>query len=83
MFCPASLIRHVCLLWPASLIWWLCHPLLLFLNISIDNDSDDKHHAQPVSSLAPAPSTTSQLPRWVCSTREGIGDLVGDPTDQR
>jgi hypothetical protein len=25
---------------------------------------------------------TPPLPRWVCSTREAVGDLVGDPSDQ-
>ena len=31
MFRHASLIRHMCLLRPTNLIWWLCHSLLLFL----------------------------------------------------
>ena len=31
IFWPTSLIRHMCLLQPASLIWRLCHSLLLFL----------------------------------------------------
>ena len=51
-------------------------------DISLDTDSDDEHPPPPVSSPAPAPPTTSQLPRWVHSTRESVGDLVGDPIDQ-
>ena len=31
IFWPTSLIRHMCLLRPTSLIWRLCHFLLLFL----------------------------------------------------
>ena len=46
-------------------------------DISSDIDSDDEHSPTPVS-----PPTTSQLPRWVRSTREVAGDLVGDPTNQ-
>jgi hypothetical protein len=52
-------------------------------DISSDTDSDDEHPPLPVSSPAPAPPTTSQLPQWVRYTRESVGDLVGDPTDQR
>ena len=52
-------------------------------NISSDIDSDDEHPPPPISPPAPSPSTTSQLPQWVSSTREAIGDLVGDHTDQR
>ena len=51
-------------------------------DISSDNDKDDEHPSSPVSSPAPAPPTTSQLPRWVRSTCEAVGDLAGDPTDQ-
>jgi len=52
-------------------------------DISSDTDSDDEHPPLPISPPAPTPLTTSQLPRWVRSTRESAGDLVGDPTDQR
>jgi hypothetical protein len=52
-------------------------------DISSDTDSDDEHPPLPVSSPTPTPPTTSQLPRWVCSTHESAGDLAGDPTDQR
>ena len=47
-------------------------------NISSDTDSDDEHPPPP----APAPLTTSQLPRWVRSTRKAASDLIGDPTNQ-
>ena len=85
MFWPASLIRHMFLLHPVSLIWRLCHLILLFLTtiLSSDTDSDDDHPPPSVSPPAPAPPTTSQLPRWVRCTREAAGDLAGDPTDQR
>ena len=52
-------------------------------DISSDTDSDDEHPPLPASPLAPTPPTTSQLPRWVHSTRESAGDLVGDLTDYR
>ena len=45
---------------------------------SSDTDSDDENPPPPVPPPAQAPSTTSQLPRWVHSTRE----YVGDSTDQ-
>jgi hypothetical protein len=53
---------------------------------SSNDDSEDENppphaHLPPYDSfeleLAPAPP----LPRWVCSTREEVGDLVGDPSD--
>ena len=51
-------------------------------DISSDTNSDDEHPPPPVSSPAPAPSITSQLPRWVRSTCEAVGDLGCDPTDK-
>ena len=45
---------------------------------SSDDESEDENpplHTQPPPSLAP------QLPKWVCSTREVVVDLVSDPTD--
>ena len=50
---------------------------------SLDTDSDDENHPLPVPPLALAPSTTSQLPQWVLSSREAAGDIAGDPTNQR
>ena len=86
-FQPTSLIRHMCLLHPTILIWWMLHPLLLFLkknpsNRSLDTDSDDENPPLHVPPPSPAPPITPQLPQWVCSTRESIGDLVGDPIDK-
>jgi hypothetical protein len=53
---------------------------------SSDDDSEDGNpppptHLPPDESfkLAPAPS----FPRLVRSTQEAVGDLVGDPSDQR
>lgn len=50
-------------------------------DISSDTKGDDEH-PPPISPPALAPSTTSQLPRWIRSTCESTGDLVRDPTDQ-
>ena len=46
-----------------------------------DDDSEDENPPPPghVPPIAPAPI----LPRWVRSTSEVAGDLVGDPRDQR
>ena len=52
-------------------------------DISSDTNNDDEHPPLPTSPPAPAPPTTSQLPRWVRSTCEAAGDLAGDPRDQR
>ena len=45
-----------------------------------DDDSEDENPPPPthVPPIAPAPI----LPRWVRSTCEVVGDLVGDPRDQ-
>ena len=51
-------------------------------NISSDTNSDDEHPPPPISPPSPTPLTTSQLPRWVCSTHESPGDLARYPTDQ-
>ena len=52
-----------------------------FPTIVSDDDSEDENPPPPayVPPIAPA----SILPRWVCSTCEAAGDLVGDPRDQR
>jgi hypothetical protein len=55
---------------------------------SSNDDSEDENppppaHLPPVGSieheLAPAPP----LPKWVRTTQETVGDLIGDPIDQR
>ena len=45
-----------------------------------DDDNEDENPPLPahVPPVAPAP----MLPRWVHSTCEAAGDLVGDPRDQ-
>jgi hypothetical protein len=54
---------------------------------SSDDDSEDENpplpaHPPPDESFEPKPAPAPPLPRWVCSTREVVGDLVGDPSDQ-
>jgi hypothetical protein len=55
-----------------------------------NDDSDDENpppptHLPPDESFEPepTPAPTPPLPRWVHSTREEAGDLVGDPSNQR
>ena len=52
-----------------------------FPTLDFDDDSEDESPPPPthVPLVAPAP----MLPRWVHSTCEAAGDLVGDPRDQR
>jgi hypothetical protein len=55
---------------------------------SSDDDSEDENppllaHPPPDESFEPEPTPDPPLPRWVCSTREAAGDLVGDRSDQR
>jgi hypothetical protein len=55
---------------------------------SSDDDSKDENppspaHLPPDESFEPEPAPAPLLPRWVCSTREAAGDLVGNPSDQR
>jgi hypothetical protein len=54
---------------------------------SSDDDSEDENtppptHLHPNESFEPKTTTTPLLPRWVHSTRDAVGDLVGDPSDQ-
>jgi hypothetical protein len=64
-------------------------PVPSFVLVSSSNDdSEDENtpppaHLPPDESFEPEPALTPSLPRWVCSTREAIGDLVGDPSYQR
>jgi hypothetical protein len=70
-----------------------CEPSLVFvpsyvLVSSSDDDSEDENppphtHLPPDESLEIEPTPSPPLPRWVHSTREATGDLVGDPSDQR
>jgi hypothetical protein len=57
----------------------------------LDSSSDDEREDEnpppsadipPDESLEPEQAPVPSLPRWVCSTREAVGDLVGDPSDQ-
>jgi hypothetical protein len=55
---------------------------------SLDDDNEDENpplpdHLPPVESFVPKPTPTPLLPRWVHSARQAIGDLVGDPSNQR
>jgi hypothetical protein len=72
-----------------------CEPSLAFVPSSVPilvsssyDDSEDENpplpsHLPPDESFEPEPTPAPQLPRWVHSTREAIGDLIGDPSDQR
>jgi hypothetical protein len=70
-----------------------CEPYSTFvpssdLVSSSDDDSEDENppppaHPPPDESFEPEPTPAPPLPRWVRSTREAAGDLVGDPSDQR
>jgi hypothetical protein len=58
------------------------------LNSSSDDDSEDENPPPPADippdeSFEPEQAPVPSLPRWVHSTREAAGDLVGDPSDQR
>jgi hypothetical protein len=56
---------------------------------SLNDDSEDENPS-PSTRLPldesfehePTPTPAPPLPRWVYSTREAVGDLVGDPSDQ-
>jgi hypothetical protein len=55
---------------------------------SSDDDNEDENppsptHLPPDESFEPEPTPSPQLPRWVRSTREAVGDIVGDPSDHR
>jgi hypothetical protein len=70
-----------------------CLPSSVFVPSSIlvsysDDDNEDENppppsHLPPDESFEPEPTLSPPLPRWVHSTREVVGDLVGDPSDQR
>jgi hypothetical protein len=54
---------------------------------SSDDESEDENPPPPAhppldDSFEPEPTLVPTLPRWVRSTREEAGDLVGDPSNQ-
>jgi hypothetical protein len=60
----------------------------ILVSSSSDDDSEDENpplpaHLPPDESIEHEPAPTPLLPRWVCSTREAVGDLVSDPSYQR
>jgi hypothetical protein len=71
------------------------NPSLVFVPSSIpilvsssNDDSEDENppppaHLPPYESFELEPAPVPPLPIWVCSTREAVGGLVGDPLDQR
>jgi hypothetical protein len=66
---------------PFSVFVPSCVPILV--SSSLDDDSEDENippptHLPPNESIELEPTPTPPLPRWVCSTREAIGDIVGD-----
>ena len=68
-----------------------CEPSLAvvpsFVSSSLDDDSEDENppppaHPPPYESFEPELAPVPLLPRWVHSTQEEVGDLLGDPSDQ-
>jgi hypothetical protein len=58
----------------------------ILVSSSSDDDSGDENpplptHLPPNDSIEPEPTPTPLLPRWVHSTQEVVGDLIGDPSD--
>ena len=51
-----------------------------FENISSSDDESEDDNPPPPSQ---DPPSAPQLPRWVRATQDAVGDLAGDPTDQR
>jgi transposase InsO family protein len=72
-----------------------CEPSSTFVPSSVpilvsssDDESEDDNPPLPADippdeSFEPEQAPVPPLPRWVRSTREAAGDLVGDPSDQR
>jgi hypothetical protein len=71
---PASLIRRLCLLRPAShLQHFVPYFVPIMVSSSSDDDSEDENpppptHLPPDESIEHEPAPTPPLPRWVCST---------------
>jgi hypothetical protein len=80
---PAILIRRLYLLQSASHIQRLCLLLFLFWFLLQIMTMRSPAHLPLDESFEPEPAPAPQLPRWVCSTQEAVGDLVSDPSDQR
>jgi hypothetical protein len=62
-------------------------PSVPILVSSSDDENEDGNPTLPAhlpldESFEPEPTPAPPLPRWVRSTREAAGDLVGDPLDQ-
>jgi hypothetical protein len=77
---------------PAGVPSSACEPSLAVVPSSVSSssydDSEDENPPPPTNippddSFEPEQAPVPPLPRWVRSTREAIGDLVGDPSDQR
>jgi hypothetical protein len=60
----------------------------ILISSSSDDDSEDENppphaHLASYESIEHETAPIPPLPKWVCSTREAIGDLIGDPSNQR
>jgi hypothetical protein len=59
----------------------------ILVSSSSDDDNEDGNtppptHLPPNESIEQEPTPTPpSIPRWVCSTREAVGDLVSDPSN--
>jgi hypothetical protein len=69
----ASHVLCLCLL----MLWFLLQMMTMRMKIHLP-----PAHLPPDESFEPEPTPAPPLPRWVCSTREAVGDLVSDPSDQ-
>jgi hypothetical protein len=54
----------------------------------LDDDNEDENPPSPAhlpqdDSNELEPTLAPPLPKWVCSTREAVGDVVSDPSYQR
>jgi hypothetical protein len=59
----------------------------ILVSSSSDDDSEDENPPLPAhipldESIEHEPAPTPSLLKWVPSTREAIGDLTGDPSNQ-
>jgi hypothetical protein len=68
---------------PSSVVVLSSVPIL---DSSSDDESEDENPPSPTNihpdeSFEPEQAPAPPLPRWVCSTQEAVGDLVGDPSD--
>jgi hypothetical protein len=77
VFVPSSAREPSSTFMPSSI------PTLIY-----SSDVDNKYENTPppahlplYESIEHEPAPPPLLPRWVCSTREAVGDLVADPLD--